>query len=138
MGHRYRVAIGILLALVPFALEVDSLFRGVFVMTNPMRDAVVIDEDVGPDNLSAMTAETFYQKGVAFQIDILDDPEDALLRVYGAESTVGGNPELGQVVPDEISPDHGRRRLAATGRRRTGEEGLSPARSGHAGDEHML
>ena len=76
--------------------------------------------------------------GIAFAIDVLDNTEDALLRVYGTEHATSIDPELRQVVADEVAADHGGGGLAASGRGCAGKKGLAAIGAGHAGNEHVL
>ena len=103
-----------------------------------MRDAIFINQDIRPDNLRAMAAKTFHQEGIAFEIDIFDDPENSFFRIDSSQCAIFGDPELGKIVTDEIRTDHRRCGFAATGRRCTGKKGLSAVGSGHAGYKHMF
>ena len=76
--------------------------------------------------------------GIPFPIDVLDDAEDAFLRVDGPQGAVLGDPQLGQVVANEVGTDHGGGGLPAAAGRSTRKEREPSFRTAQAGDEHVL
>ena len=97
-------------------------------VTGPARFAVFVDQDIGKDDFSSRLAQTLHQVGVAFQVDVLDDAENADFRVDRPQGSVLFDPHLGQIVADEIAADHGGGGLAAARGRRAGKIGFTAVR----------
>ena len=102
MRHGDHVALMVHFAFVPFTLEIVAALRGILSMTNPVRNAVIVHKHVRPDHLGSFTPQTIHEVGVAFEVDILDDTEDPLLRIDRPQGPIPGNPELGEIVTDKI------------------------------------
>ena len=123
----------------PVALEIEALVRRLFPVSGPVGNAVFVDQDVGPDDLGARLPQAVHEPGVAFQVDILHDAENAALRVDRTGwCRLVVDPHLGQIVTDEMVAGHGGGGFAAPAGRRPGQPGHPAARAFDAGDEHVL
>lgn len=113
MGHGHFFAFGVHHAFFPLTLKVETVVGAIFPVTNPVWYSVV-NEDIGPDNFSAVTAQAVHQVGVAFPVDILYDTKNPFFRIDCPKNAVFIYPELGEVVADEVGPDHGGGGLSAS------------------------
>jgi len=135
---RDLLALGVLLARMPFPLEVVTAGGRLVAVPDPARLSLRVDQDIRPDDFRSLIPKGLHQQGVAFVVHILNNAEDADLGIDGPKCSIVCDPHLGQVIADEVGPDHGRGGLATTAWRRAGEESHAAARPAQSGDEHML
>ena len=104
----------------------------------PVRHLVLVDQHVRPDHLCPLFPQDLHQVRIVLPLDVPHDAKDALLRVDAAQRAILGDPQLGQVVANEIGAHHGRRGLATARGSRAGKVGFSATGAGQASDEHVL